>query len=350
MRKMIKKNKVLIIDLSQLLIRSFVTLPMTNDDGEHAGILYGAINSLRKCITDILPDKVIVVWDGRNGSARRKAIHKEYKAGRGLTRMTNFSCFTSREQELKSMLIQSARFKEYLDILPVSQIQVDNAEADDVIGFLCSRGHIEGEDLVIMSTDKDFLQLLNENVQMYNPIQNIFINEILMKKKYSENIPPHNFVLLRTFVGDSSDNISGIKGIGPKTALKIFPELLEDKKLTVYDLLKISEEKSLDENNKLSKWYKKVVKNFDIIERNVKLMALDGTDMLSPDQLKEIIEVRDEKWKLFNSMRMMKFFRQDKLFKHVSNISSFNSVFLRLHGKSMMTNKLRERKNDNRNL
>lgn len=318
---------------------------MVNENGEPSGILFGAINSLRKCISDIAPEKVIFVWDGLNGSARRKAIFSGYKAGRGMKRMTNFSCFKDKNEEYKSLLYQSGKFKKYLDILPVSQIHVEGLEADDIVGFLATRGKKENEEIVIMSTDKDFLQLLNPTVKMYNPIKNMIINEVIMKKNYSDNVPPQNFVLMRTVLGDTSDNLSGVKGIGPKTMLKLFPELLNEKKLSVWDLLSISETKVLEEENKLTKWYKRIIENFDIIERNYRLMVLDELNMISISQLKEIQSVIDEKWKLFQMTQLSMMFREDKLWKHVNNISRFTSVFLRLHGKSMRENKLMAKNN-----
>ncbi len=321
-----------------MLFRCFCAIPVTNSDGEHVGILFGAISSLRKSIDITMPDRVIIVWDGRGGSTRRKKVYPKYKEGRGLSRITNFPFFNNIEEERKSLYSQTARFKEYCNILPVTQIQVDGLEADDVIAYYATSMRKNDEEVIICSTDKDYLQLVNNRVSIYSPIKDVLINETLMKINYSEGVPASNFTLIRAFTGDSSDNLPGVKGIGSKTAVKLFPELLNEEILLPQHIYTLALEKS---KSSTLKGYQTVLDNFDQFQINHRLMQLKEIEC-SPDQLRQIIDGINQPYKLFNQTQLSMMFSKDKLFKHFYSMEKFSSTFSRLHGKSLMWNRMQD--------
>lgn len=329
-------KKILLCDSLNLAIRCFCAIATTNSDGDHNGILFGAIASLRKAIETTRPDRVVMVWDGRGGSARRKKIYPEYKAGRGSSRMTTFEFFNNIEEERQSLYKQIARFKEYCDILPVNQIQIDGLEADDVIAYYATKMRREDEEIVILSTDKDYLQLVNDKVSIYSPIKDLIINELLVRKNYSEGVPSKNFVLLRAFSGDNSDNVPGIKGIGMKTAIKLYPELLSEEKINPENIYKFTIEKTASSN---LKGYKTVLENFGQFQINYILMDLQDIPC-SPDQLRQMREQINQPHKLFKQTQLSMMFTRDKLWKHFHNADRFSSTFNRLHGLSLMYNRI----------
>ena len=142
--------------------------------------------------------------------------------------------FLTREEEKKMMIFQLNRIVEYLECLPVTLINMDGIEADDVIGY-CAK-HIFDNKSTIMSTDKDFLQLIDENIRVYSPTKKKMYDEEKVVEEYG--ISSHNFLLYRMLDGDVSDGIPGIKGVGLKSLLKYFPFLENSHKYTIQDVIK----------------------------------------------------------------------------------------------------------------
>jgi len=329
------KENILLVDGMNVLLRCFCAINITNDDGEHYGVVFGAINSLRKAIETLQPDRVIFAWEGCGSSERRKKLFSGYKEGRGRTRLTTFPCFKDIDDERKSLLFQIKRFAKYLEILPVTEVRVDGLEADDVIAYICTKLKTPNQSFVILSTDKDYLQLSSSDIYVYNPIKELKITESVMKSQYSCGIPPKNFAIARALVGDSSDRIPGVPGIGVKTAAKVIPELLSETKINVEDVINLAKERT---STKL-KSYQTIVDHADIIKRNYILMQLYDI-MIEPDQVRQIMNVMESKSKLFNVQKLTQMFMQDRLWRNIRNIASFESAFLRLHGKSMMRNRI----------
>ena len=166
-------------------------------------------------------------------------------------------------------------------MVPVVQMYVKNCEADDVIGYLTKYKFSEDE-CVVLSSDKDFYQLLDEKTTIYSPTSKKFIKSEDVFERFG--IHPINFCLARTLMGDPSDNIDGIKGAGFKTIVKRFPKFSQADEIDIDMVLAVSKQQS--EISKL-KLYKEINENHDKIRRNWKLMYLD-TQNLSADQIKKI--------------------------------------------------------------
>ena len=267
-------KKVLLIDLMNMFVRSFSSLPLTNDNGEHVGGVYGTLNSLQSQIKKHNPDIVSVVWEGKGSAERRRKMLKEYKEGRkfrGLNRHFEYS----QEDESESFAKQLQLLKECLDVLPVYQPAVQFLEADDQIAYSC-RNFFKNEIKIIVSTDKDFFQLIDEDTTIFRPVktkdspQGEFVDLEWMIEK--ENIFPPNYALLKSIVGDKSDNIAGVKGVGEKTAKRDIILLADE---IDYDVDELMEFVKTNKNKK----YQKYIDNEELIRNNYRLVQLLDIDV-----------------------------------------------------------------------
>ena len=269
-----QNSDVLIIDGTNNFCRNFCVVPTLNDNGEHVGGVSGFLTSIGYAIKLLSPTRVIVVFDGKGGSLRRKKIYPDYKAGRKPPKRLNrtYEGMVDSGGEAKALENQMSVLAEYLTTLPVSVIVIDHIEADDVISYLATHVFSKPEEKVtIMSSDKDFYQLISSRVSVFSPIKKKVYNVQDIVNEYQ--IHPHNFIYYRILEGDTSDNIDGISGIGLKTAIKRFPMLLESEKTNVESIIKYS----IDKSNE-SKIYSKVSDGKDLLNRNYTLMQLAEPD------------------------------------------------------------------------
>ena len=161
------------------------------------------------------------------------------------------------------MKIQFSRLIEYLDFLPINVISIDRIEADDTIAYITNK--LVKEEVVIMLADQDFLQLVDDRVTVWSPIKKKFYTPQLVMKDYG--VPAHNFLMYKVLMGDKSDNLEGVKGLGPKKLPKIVPDLLSQNSL---DLDFILEHASKGEEP----MHKKIVESIDQLHLNKELMDL----------------------------------------------------------------------------
>jgi len=216
-------NRVLIVDGLNLYLRAFAVNGALNDNGVPVGGLTGFLRSLAYAIREVNPTRVIVVYDGAGGSQRRRKIHPDYKANRKPgKRITRWDAFKNASEEKNAMKIQFSRLIEYLDFLPINVISIDRIEADDTIAYIAHT--LLDEEVTILSADQDFLQLVNERITVWSPTKKKFYTPRMVMDDYG--IPAHNFLMYKVLMGDKSDNIEGVKGLGPKKLPKIVPDLL----------------------------------------------------------------------------------------------------------------------------
>tara|TARA_R110001583_G_scaffold2725_3_gene19010 strand:+ start:1871 stop:2896 length:1026 start_codon:yes stop_codon:yes gene_type:complete len=281
-------TRTLLIDGLNLFFRNFAMMNMVNPDGVHIGGLGGFFRSLGAMIRQTQPDKVYVVFDGASSTVNRKNLVPEYKSGRNEQRVTNWEVFDSLSDEHDSKIDQIVRVIQYLKTLPVKTLILDKVEADDIIAYLCDKLPNQPNDkLFIISSDKDFLQLVNQNVIVYRPMEKKYYTEEVMKEKYK--MPAQNFILYKTLLGDSSDKIKGIKGLGEKGIFKKFPELTEGV-LTFDDIFNICEQKFKDHIV-----YARVIQEVDGLEKNYKIMDLSNPMIGENDKkyLDEVVKTKD---------------------------------------------------------
>ena len=164
-------DHVLIVDSMNTFIRSFAMLQSMNPQGHHTGGLVGFLRSLGFLTRTIDPTRIICVFDGQASSSSRKNINPEYKATRNVKRITNWELFDDRDDEFASMTMQMHRLVEYLQCLPLTLISIDKVEADDTISYLAQKFAANNKKVTIVSSDKDFLQIVDENIEVYSPIK-----------------------------------------------------------------------------------------------------------------------------------------------------------------------------------
>jgi len=216
-------NRVLIVDGLNLYLRAFAVNGALNDNGVPVGGLTGFLRSLAYAIREVNPTRVIIVYDGAGGSQRRRKIHPDYKSNRKPgKRITRWDAFKNAAEEKEAMKIQFSRLIEYLDFLPINVISIDRIEADDTIAYIAHT--LLDEDVTILSADQDFLQLVDERITVWSPTKKKFYTPRMVMDDYG--VPAHNFLMYKVLMGDKSDNIEGVKGLGPKKLPKIVPDLL----------------------------------------------------------------------------------------------------------------------------
>jgi DNA polymerase-1 len=204
------------------------------------------------------------------------------------------------------------RIIQYLKTLPVKTVSLPKVEADDIIAYMSSIIPNKPEDKVfIVSSDKDFLQLVNENVIVYRPMEKEFYTEQAIRDKY--HMDPKNFIIHKTLLGDNSDKVKGVKGLGEKGLLKKFPELKE-KVLTLDDIYKICEQKYKDHVV-----YARVIQGIDELEKNYKIMDLSNP-MLDENDKKYLTQVVNTNNYNYIPEQFVAFYNEDKLGGMIRNV------------------------------
>jgi len=262
-------DHILIIDAMNTLIRSFSLLKAMNPTGTHVGGLVGFLRSLGYVTRIFDPTRVVIIWDGKGGSGNRQNIDPNYKAQRATARITHWGLYDTREEEQEALIGQLFRTRDYLDCLPVHQIVIEKLEADDIMAYLAKRASNAGKKVTIVSSDKDFLQLIDNNIEVYAPVK----KKTFTKDNILEEIKvlPTNFNIVKSLLGDNSDNLPGVKGLGIKTIVAEFPKLLTEKTDLDY-VYKVAEEKL--EGKKI---FAKILHNWDRVEKNFQMMDLHDT-------------------------------------------------------------------------
>jgi 5'-3' exonuclease len=250
-----------------------------NSDGVLVGGVLGFLRTLKYLVTSIRPTKVFVVWEQGGGCPRRKHLYPQYKENR--LKQKDFKELYDENGKIhpaadkENKVFQIEILTSILSCLPVCQLYTPNTECDDIIAWLC-KGYFKAspEKKVIISSDKDFFQLLEDkNVEIFDIGKKHYVNEAYVKETFK--ISPKNITLARCIAGDESDNISGISGIGLKTISKRFDLFLSsDIDIDTDMLLKLAKE-FRNASKKPPKCYQDIIDGEETIRRNWQLMFLD---------------------------------------------------------------------------
>lgn len=262
-----KKKRLVVIDGLNLYLRSFIVNPTVSTNGNPIGGVVGTLGSIRKIARETNADKMIICWDGPGGSLKRRQIVKEYKQGRKPIKK-NYEVEGMDEQtEKQNRVWQQVTLHEIINNTPILQLTVDGVEADDIISYVCRHPAHAGMEKVIVSSDKDFIQLLDDETILYRPIQKEILTKLNVLNEFG--ISPENFVVARAIAGDTSDNLVGVKGAGLKTIAKRLPFLAEHK---FHNLDFV--ENFCAENVDKFKFYADIIENQDLVRTNYKIMNL----------------------------------------------------------------------------
>ena len=320
-----KDSHLMIIDGLNTFIRVFSAVPALNDDGDHIGGVTGFLRSIAANIRQLKPTRCVIVFDGKGGSRRRKDIYPEYKANRAnKTAFNRYQEFASLEDEQDSMKRQFGRLIQYLNCLPITTISIDNVEADDIMAYIANEIYTKDENrATIVSTDRDFLQLVNNRISVWSPIKKKMYTPSVMQEEFG--FSSKNYLLYRSFIGDKSDNIPGLKGVGPKSLIKYFPVFSEDRELTIEEIVEYA-----NDVDKKYKVHSLVSENKELLELNYKLMQLKEVDINGNAKMLTINMVQGDIDKL-NTLEFKKMFMADKMYTVIKDLdswlkSSFNSL------------------------
>lgn len=288
-------KKIIMVDGNNLLFRSYYATAyngnfMKNSKGLPTNALFGFANMINKIVAEEDPVYMIVAFD--KGKTFRHDKYDFYKGGRAET-----------PDELK---IQFPYAKRLLTAMGIKYYEIDNYEADDIIGTFSEYCNIPGDDYegLIISSDKDLLQLITEEVGMKLLKQKDYIRYTLTSFKDEWGIDPINIIDLKALMGDSSDNIPGVKGIGEKTALKLLREYktldniyknIDNIKGSVKDKL-VKDEQSARMSYEIATIYKKVPIDIDV--NDIKYLGPNAALKEIYEELEFYSFLKDEKKEL----------------------------------------------------
>jgi 5'-3' exonuclease len=297
---------ILIADGLNVFLRAYAVVPTLNMDGIHVGGLLGFFRSIKSVIEQFRPTLTIVTWDGKGGSRWRRGIYNEYKQGRKpQVNRSPYATAGDSPEKLKNNLDDQIRLlkEEYLPACGMPVFEFEGFEADDLIAVLCMA--LEDKDKIIVSSDKDFLQLVRDKTKVYSSSKKKLYDRKAVIEEY--DTIPENLVFLRAIAGDKSDNIGGIKGIGEKSVPKLFP-FLKDKIVCLSDLTNLCVD---NKDNKKTKKYVSILHGLETLRRNIDLMqlkipnnSLNVLDKMENELQKEHVASSDKLNELFARDRL----------------------------------------------
>jgi DNA polymerase-1 len=296
--------------------------PTLNSDGVHVGGISGFLMSMGSAIKLLNPTRCVIIFDGNGGSLKRRKLYPDYKKKKHTTLRLNRAYSDEvnvTDDDIKKQLFMLIK---YLDYLPVTTMSIDNIEADDCIAYLAT-DYFKASKVTIMSADKDFLQLVDDRVNVWSPTKKKLYGRAEVSTEYG--IDSNNFVFYRILDGDDSDNIPGIQGAGLKTVKKLFPLLSESTKTNLQEIYNYCE------NHKSKyKLYNTILENKTDVERNYELMQLTETQIQSFSQLR-INEILDKPISKLNKVQFLTMLREDKMWDILpGGILWLNEVFSKL--------------------
>jgi len=207
------EKRIVIIDGNSLMNRAYYAMqrPMMTREGVYTQGIYGFLNMLNKIMNDYEPGYIAVAWDRKTPTFRHKE-YDAYKAGR--------------RKMPPELAMEFPLIKDILDAMKIRQMELDGFEADDIIGTVAKRSEREGLDPLIITGDKDALQLASDKIKVMVTKRGISEFDLYDKDKMLEryHLTPEQFIDLKGLMGDQSDNIPGIPGIGEKTGIKLLEE------------------------------------------------------------------------------------------------------------------------------
>lgn len=248
-------NKLILIDGNAILHRAFHALPpLTTRRGELINAVYGLISMLLRVIQELKPTHIAVAFDTPKKTFRNK-LSSSYQA--------------QRPETAKELTGQFEKARRVLKAFNIPQYEADGFEGDDVIGTLAEQA-TKKEEVVIVSGDKDILQLVNEKIKVYLPIVGLANSKLMGVEEVVEKmgVKPNQIDDYKALVGDPSDNYKGVAGIGPKTAINLLKKYGDLK--NIYKHLKDVPEQTaqkLEDGKKdceLSKKLATIVKNVPV--------------------------------------------------------------------------------------
>ena len=276
-----KKSRLILVDGSAYIFRAYYGLPsMNRADGTPINAVFGFTNMLVKLIEDYSDDKMIVIFDAARENFRNE-IYPEYKANRG--------------EAPDDLIPQFPLIRECVKSFNIPQLEIEGFEADDLIATYVRLAEKDKIETIIVSSDKDLMQLYKKGVRIFDPMKNKFITDDDVVKKFG--VDASKVIDVQSLAGDSSDNVPGVPGIGVKTAAELI-----NKYGTLENLLKSAHE------IKQNKRRETLIENKDKALISKKLVTLDHNSPVNRE-LSEFKLQNIDKDKLYKFLREMEFNR-----------------------------------------
>lgn len=294
------------IDGLNVFMRHFAANPSKSLNGQLCGGVVGMLRNIQHLSEKFKPKKIIVAWEG-GGSVRRRNIDPNYKQGRRPVRLNRSEYNEDIPDTIENRDWQLKTLVKILYKTPITQVYINDCEADDVIAYLTSAKNTN-EQKIIVTSDKDYYQLISDKVKIWSPNKKLLIDEKYVLEKWG--ITPQNFCTARCFSGDQSDGIKGVKGAGFKVMSKRFPELSTCKDISIDDI--ISKANLESKNGSKLKLYQNIISESQNLTKNWRLMYLNSS-MLSGSQVKEINYQLENKETKINKFELLKLLNKQGL-------------------------------------
>ncbi|MBN1039316.1 DNA polymerase I [Clostridium botulinum] len=271
-------KRLLILDSNSLMNRAFYALPpLTNDDGVNTNAIYGFTNMLFKMKDEINPDNIIATFDKKSPTFRHKE-YSEYKAGR-----------KKMPPELGE---QFPIIKELLKYMGIKTFEIDGFEADDIIGTISKFGEENDMEVYVVTGDKDALQLASEKTKVVITKKGVTETAIYDYKAFMDEfeITPTQFIDVKGLMGDKSDNIPGVPGVGEKTAFKLIKEYgtLEDVLKHIPEISGKKLKENLENNMEQAIFSKKLATIMREVPLDINLSDIENADEVNLVELKKL--------------------------------------------------------------
>lgn len=283
-----------------LFVRHYAAHPAMSENGEQVGGIVGFYNNLIRLITRCRPEAIYIIWES-GGSKRKRDIYSDYKKGSKPQSLNRY--YEDIPDSIQNRNFQLRTLIKLLNFFPFYQLYIEDAEADDAIGYLCNY-KFKPKNKIIVSSDHDYYQLISEKTIIWSPTLKSFVDSKKVIHRYG--VHPSNFCLAKSIVGDGSDNIPGVSRVGYKTLVKEYGEFFLKKDFSCNWQILLSENKIRAQNSK-KKIFHNIKESHDLIKRNYKLVLLDVQN-LSHFQVKKInekIENCELSWKNIDAHRLL---------------------------------------------
>tara|TARA_R110002050_G_scaffold118195_4_gene235508 strand:- start:31063 stop:33786 length:2724 start_codon:yes stop_codon:yes gene_type:complete len=285
------KETLYLIDGSGFIFRAFYAMPpLTRKDGTPVGAVLGFTNMITRLLMEMEANKIAVVFDAKRQTFRNE-IYPDYKANRGETP--------------EDLIPQFPLIREVCKAFDLPMLEMEGFEADDLIATYTKRAVNKGYNVTIVSSDKDLMQLVDDGkVVLYDHMKNRFIDEEKVIEKFG--VPPNKVLDILSLAGDSSDNIPGVPGIGPKTATDLIKEFgtLENLLENAHTIKQNKRRENLIEFKDQAILSKRLV----TLEENVPLdTGLDALHLGQPDLEKVVEFLTEQNFKSLENIFRKKF-------------------------------------------
>jgi len=314
-------SRVLLIDGMNTFLRGFAVVNKMNLMGNDIGGMVGFLRSIGHAIKLLSPTRVIIIFDGEAGSTNRKYLYNDYKGNRNTGSIMNRLSFATKDEEEQSKYNQLERLIDYLSLLPITLISMDNLEADDIIGYLSQHIYKEVADSeqYIMSSDNDFLQLVNDRVKAYSPTKKKIYHIQDVMDEFG--IHPNNFLLFKTLTGDDSDNIPGVSGFGKVNTPKLFEFMQHEEPKDLNTIYEVCENPT-----KKSVLYNRILNTKRNVEIFYKIMNLKNPNISEGDVL-EIQDYFKQRPTGLKKMDFMRLYQYDKMGDAITYLDTWLNTF-----------------------